>query len=406
MALLRGMSAMAGVIEENKRNQASSFQPWRFKLDDGETGYYLFIGSPETEPVYVNEHSVRKGKQFDTILHREKNCVACYQNTNGNRSVSRHSTKACYSLYDIRWQKKTLDRKRSEEEGQDRYNYVIVEEDEVTEKGKARGIFKRGGLRQWKMSGQWFQALGAVNTSAGKKCKSCLRGKITCIGYENKDGTKINTSNLSPGQIRKKLELGKLVERLKCSSCKKPVRKSIFNSIVAVTRAGSNTNTTYQFEILAEDDVPEDVLYELQAKDGVKPIDWDALLQEPTAQAQSQQLGVRNPFRGNEEEDSDDAEDYEDDEDEDDSDPFAERDEDDDEESDEDVDDSDDEDDEDVEDGDDEDEDDDDDRPRKKKSVLKKKVSSKKPLKKKVVKKSGLFKKPLKKKSVRRASGY
>jgi hypothetical protein len=320
---MRGMSAVKFVIEQHQRTAGAGGFIRYLKLEDGDTAYVLFMDA--TEPEIYNEHNFKNGKQFKPIRCREENCVACHVASGGDRRVGRSSPKYGFSLYDLRWAKKVKDVKRSEQDGQDRFTFEPLEEEDVTEKGKARGIHVRRGKCAWKMSGQWMQAVRAINISAGKRCKSCLKGKILRTGYEKPDGTPAKVRTLEEDQIEALLESGKIVEKLSCTGCENPVRKSIFNSIVGITRSGIDTNTTYQFEVL-NDDFPEDVVELLESKDGPKPYDWEALNPEPTPEGQARDLGVPNPF-GKPSKNKHVASSYDDEdddsEDDDDEDPFA-----------------------------------------------------------------------------------
>lgn len=296
MNMRRGMSAIKSVIDDNKRNQQSGGFMRFFKLEDGETTTVIFMDP--TEPAYVKEHNFKNRGSFKAIQHRDENCVPCHLSSGGDRRIGRASDKACFSLYDLSWKKKVKDEKKSAEAGQERFNYLAVEEEDVTPKGIAKGVFVRGGKCGWKMSTQWMQAISAVNASAGKRCRNC-GGKIKRIGYEKKDGTKFLASKFEDHQVEGFLSAGKIVERLECDRCDEPLRKSIFNSIVQITRAGKDTNTTYQFE-LVPDDIPDDVvsLLDRDNKEGVHPYDWEAMFPEPSPEAQAADLGVKNPFGG------------------------------------------------------------------------------------------------------------
>jgi hypothetical protein len=290
--MARGLNAIKGVIDQNKRENAGSFT-LRLQIADGDTAYVLFLDP--TEPEAILEHNFKQGKQFTPIRHRDENCVACHVAASGDKRVGRVGPKFCFSTYDLRWTKKLKDVKRSEEEGRDKYTYEDMDESEVTEKGKARGIHIRRGKRTWKASNQWALMVAATNTQAGKRCKSCLRGKITRTGYEKKDGTPFRAKGMEDEKVDALLQSGKIVEVIECTNCETPVRKSIFNSIVGITRAGEGTNTTYQFEVLA-DDLPEDVLELMEGKEAPEPYDWGAVEPIPTAEAQARTLGIRNPF--------------------------------------------------------------------------------------------------------------
>lgn len=288
----RGMSEIKSVIDENRRSQQSGGFMRYFKLEDGETTTVLFMDP--TEPAYVKEHNFKNGKSFKAIQHREENCVCCHVSSGGDRRVGRAAEKACFSLFDLSWRRKTKNEEKTKEAGQDRFDYERVEEDDVTPKGIARGLFVRGGKCGWKMSTQWMQAINAINIASGRRCKNC-NGKLKRIGYERKDGAKFLASKYEDHQIEGLLQGGKILEKLECAGCDSPERKTIFNSIVQITRAGKDTNTTYQFEVVP-DDLPEDVVTALEAEDGPKPFDWEEMFPEPSTDAQAMDLGVRNPF--------------------------------------------------------------------------------------------------------------
>lgn len=319
MARQRGMHAIKPAVEENKRSQRSGSFFRRFKLEDGQSAQVLFISDASKEPFISPEHSFRDKKQFSSIVHRDEDCVACYVNDAGDRRVSRVSHKGCFSLYDLRWARKVINEELSKERQKDIYDYKIVDPESMdSDKFKSlkrKGKIVRMGRCGWDMSNQWMNAILSINAQAGKRCKSCVKGKITRVGIENAEGKKIKTRGIDEEVIERKLAAGKWVEVLECSKCDDPVRMSIFNSIVTVTRTGKDTNTTYQFS-LDSDDIPKDVQELLESKDAPEPYDWDAIKAEPSTGEQARRLGVRDPFgRGKR-----DAEDYDDDDDDDDDD--------------------------------------------------------------------------------------
>lgn len=365
----RGMKSAAGAADEHQKEFGLTGFLRYFKLGDGESGDYLFIGSEETEPDVAHDHSFRDGKNFKTVIHRDNGCVACYMNDGGDRRVSRPSLRYRFTLYDLGWTKRTKNKEKSREAGEDKYDYEPVDEDVVTKKGIAKGKYVRRGRCGWKMPDQWFQAVKALDARIQKRCASCITGKIKVLG-------------------KKKKKDGTTIEKLSCSKCDDPVKQSLFNRIITITRSGTGTKTSYQFQV-STDEIPEDVLEKLKEDEYAQPYDWESVDPVPTSSRQAKDLGCKNPFKGDESEtvsydDFDDDDDDEDDEDF--EDPFEDEDEDDEESSDDedededDFDDDDDEEDEEDSEGDDEDEDEEKEvrRPRKKKKTVLKKKSSKK----------------------------
>lgn len=317
-----GMRNIKRTVDETKREFGGRSEYARYlKIEDGETAELLFLGDGINEPKLMLEHGFRDGSKFSSIRHRTEHCVACAVIASGDRRVSRASTKACFTLFDMRWAKKTKDAERTARDGKDRFKFEPITEDDVSDAGIKKGVHVRRGRCGWKMPGQWAQAVDAVNARAGRRCKSCGKGKITILGYLTKSGKKINRKAYEEDELVEMLDAGKIVEQLECNRCEKPIRTSIFNSVVAVTRSGSGTNTSYQFSVL-----PDDVDYEEVFGEGGRPdlYDWDAVDPELSANAQAALLGVKNPFGKSsrkdadlDDEDEDGADDY------DDEDPFA-----------------------------------------------------------------------------------
>ena len=376
----RGMSSIKGAVKESQSQ--GGFMRY-FRLGDGESTEVILLGTPATEPYQLKKHSFRDGKMFKTIAHREENCVACYANTNGDRRVNRPGIKLGFTFYDLAWMRKKKDEERSTKEGRDRFQFKRVDADAVTPKGVRKGIYVRAGKCGWEMPPQWATALDAVNNANRKRCRSCMKGKITLVSYWSvKKKKKVSLGDKEPDEVQELINSGKVTEKLECSKCKKPERMTIFNSIVTITRSGQNTNTSYQFG-LSPDDYPEDFVELMDSKEPPEAYDWESLTAEPSTSQQAQELGIRDPFgskRRRGEDDDDEADDYSngDDDEEDERSIFS----DDEDGDDEDGDADDDDDDEDPlsdEDDDDEDDDDEDDEPRKnKKKHLKSKKSSKK----------------------------
>lgn len=286
----KGMRQIKDAVDQTKKDFGGGGWMRYFSLGDKESADVIFLGTEDTEPSMSREHSIKtKSGKFSSIQHREDDCVPCYQNTAGDRTVGRPSVKARFTMFDLRWSKKKKDPERSEKEGKERFAYTPLDEKDVTAKGIARGIHVRRGKCGWRMPSQWAQALEAADALAGRRCKSCGKGKISVAGYK---GAK--TRGLDDEEIQDLIDSGKLRPVLECSKCDEPVRTSIFNSVVTITRSGLNTSTTYQFAV-GTDDPPE--LGENGMPDELpEAYDWDAVDGEPSPAAQAQALGVKNPF--------------------------------------------------------------------------------------------------------------
>lgn len=244
----------------------------------------------------------------------EDGCVLCEANIEGDKRVGKATEKACFNIYDMRWQKKTIDKRRSERDGKERYKYETVSEDDVTEAGTRKGIFVRAGHVCLEYPPMHVAALDATNRQAGRKCKNCGKGKITVSGYKNAEG-KIRTKaveKMTEDEVEDRISRGQLFEVLTCSKCEKPKRVSIFNSVVQIGRSGTGTSTSYQFQVLPDEDIPEDVL---QALKDVKLYDWESIKKPKPANVLSTMLGRKQrKVRDEEEEDEDETEDYEEEE--------------------------------------------------------------------------------------------
>lgn len=314
------MRQVKKAADEHKQEHGSGGFIRYAVLKDGESGEFVFLGTPSTEPNLIAEHSFRNGKRFDNLVHRKSQCVACRAVTNGDRRVGRPALRGYFSVYDTRWSRKRLDEENSEP-NKPRYKYEPLEESQVTEKGKKKGIHVRRGKSAFAFSNQWVQALVGINAQAGKRCSTCGKGKISVVGYTDAEGKPASkkAARMDEEQLETAIDSGKLVEKLKCSNCPKPIRRSIFNRMVTVSRTGEGTNTSYQFQI--GDEVDDDLLAEIEEAK-VEPYDFDDLRRPLSASAQAEKLGVRNPYKGKDEDEDDDAEDEAESYDDDDSDLF------------------------------------------------------------------------------------
>ena len=312
--------------KDQKRRNAGGHWVRYFSLQDKESATVVILGREFEEPHMPEVHSVRfsEGK-FDKIVCRGTDCVACHEMTAGKK-VSRPTTKGFWTVYDLRWQKRIPDPERSTKDEQ-RYKYKFVPEAVVNKKGIAKGKFLRAGKCAMELSERALRTLDSVSDRAATKCRSCLKGKISLLGYKA-GKSKVKSSvveAMKDDEIEDKLKEGEWEEILRCSKCEKPCRTTVFNSCLTVTRQGTGQKTTYVFTIDPTETVPKDVrlLLKLSEDDEdyakVRPFDWDkvkgAFPMKPSQQAAV--LGCENPYEDEEDEDEDDdsSDSYDDDDD-------------------------------------------------------------------------------------------
>jgi hypothetical protein len=315
------MRAIKKTVEKHKRESNAGRYVRRLKLKDGEFARGRFLGDDVTGMHESVEHSIRDGKMFDSVVCAgEGKCVLCHANSIGDKRVGRATPKFSFSFFDFRWVKKTRNEKESRKAGRDKFDYEVVDDDDVTPAGIRKGIYKRQGVVACEFPSTHATGLEGVNAQAGRKCKSCGKGKISVDGYEDKNGKPCSkkAAAMEEEELNDALDAGVIKEVISCSKCDDPERVSIFNSVVQVGRTGVEIKTSYQFSVDATEDFPEDVEW-----DKVEPIDFAAIKVPRSQEALAAKLGIKNPFKKkakskdddeDEEDEEDDFEDYEDDE--------------------------------------------------------------------------------------------
>jgi hypothetical protein len=313
---MRGLSKVKKSLDEHNAQHSRKYLR-RLKLEPNEFAEVIFLGTATTEPFISKEHAFRESdKVFSSEVCSEEDCELCHASAEGDKRVGRVAPKYCFNMYDMRWQKKTLDKKRTERDGKERYKYEFVDEDDVTEVGIRKGIFLRAGHVVVEYPTMHVTSLDAVNRQAGRTCKNC-GGKISVSGYTTKDGTVCTKKvrAMSGEEKEDRLYAGKIKEVLACSKCSKPKRVDMFNSVVQIGRSGNGKSTSYQFQILRNADIPDDVQ---EAIKSIELVDWDDVKKPKPPNVVALMLGKRrtSKVRDDEEveEEEDMVEDYDDEE--------------------------------------------------------------------------------------------
>jgi hypothetical protein len=264
---VKGFKAVAGLKVEQDARRArfgEAFVPF-FMMRDGEMIEGLWFVGTEDEPLVVDCHTKQaksaSGKAYwKTIIHKsEGDCIPCYLQLQGDKTVSKMKQIAVFSVADPRWRHKAKDEAKSKETGREKYVFSDCSNDDDGD-GDCPGCRNkiprdRAGIKKWEMSLSWANSLGNIN--------SALRNKCECGGKIKKDS---------------------------CSRCDNPRPLNIFKVPFNVERSGSSTSTTYQFHPQPYEDQPSWV-------QEVEPLDLDKIYEEPSADAQCNLMGIDNPLK-------------------------------------------------------------------------------------------------------------
>jgi len=293
--MLKGFKA----VKERTEEQAAERAGWGtfigyFGMKSGETALVRFNGT-EDEPSIDDYHNVKRGQNFKTVqcargVPRHAGCVACWLITppRADPGVSRPSPKATFNVIDKRWYHKSKNAQKSQP-GKDRFDYLSCSDDATCKLCKQKVPRERGGQKRWTISMTWANALSALHDKLRGKCASCEKGRIKISGYADEAGDPVEVDEWTEEAVATRLESGELVEELECSKCDNPMRGSLWNANIEVTRTGAGMTTSYQFDVADTDD-PE----EWEAK--CEPADFSKILRPKSSEKQAEELGVANPF--------------------------------------------------------------------------------------------------------------
>ena len=349
MTVARGIRSMKE--SKNKNTRRNSDGTWNLRVDDGEEVLVRFIGlfrparsekvvraTPKADlavmaEIYGAHRRENDGKReptLDAVLRRMTEeepiqaaqhwaksstfycadvggpyegvagCVCCHARGNDRKSKQFSYPRDVFgfSVWDYRTYHKIA-------HGDDaKAEYVKCTADEgrckncnkASEKGPVYPA-KMNGLRKWVVGRKWATSIVSMNDSLQKKCKSCGKGKIKVAGYMCGNpacGDVMPDIDALDSMVRCGACNSKTypVEEITCTNCDNPVRGSLSDVDVLVTRAGSSKDdTTYNFQPQGFDTF----LYAEQAR----CVDWATEVKPPSTAEQAATLGLsRDPFGG------------------------------------------------------------------------------------------------------------
>lgn len=263
-------------------------------IKDGDIIDLVFNGSVD-EPLIGYEHSFKEGQKFGTQWcasghEGHAGCVCCYYNARGDKRFGGKSAKGVFNVVDMRWIHKIKNevKSRSAGEGKERFDYFPCTDDISCKLCKQKIARERSGQKVWKLSMQWVQALGGLNDSLGKRCM--CGGKISLVGYKNYKGKIVG--EIPDGADEAAFE--KLVECSKCGEEANP--RSIFNTIITVTRTGGGTDTSYNFQPQKDDEIPAWITDGEGTMKAPEPYDLDKVVLPTDQMKVAGNMGVEYPF--------------------------------------------------------------------------------------------------------------
>lgn len=278
----------------------------------------------QEEPVQTKEHWVPranrgKGDGIQCTDHTKEGCVPCYQRAKSaaeKKAIGYAADKYHFLLWDYRKQHKVVGKNG------DIYEWCTKEDrgscklcNKASENGPVH-LAREQGRRKWSVGKQRMTEILGENDKLARRCLFCS-GKVIVAGWAcgscgeeiediDADGVEVKCPHCD--------ERSMPVEILEGKTCKKtcgaePVRGSLSDCDITISRTGSDTkNTVYSFDA-EEFSMPADHLVAWYP-------DWSKELKDPSTAEQAAQLGLdRNPLGGKE---SVGAKSYDDDDDEDD----------------------------------------------------------------------------------------
>jgi hypothetical protein len=173
----------------------------------------------------------------------------------GDTRISRRQNKAVFSVADPRMIHKIASK---DDRGFDRDKLIICTDDDGDgdcKYCKTKVPVVRAGQKRWELSMTWANALGVINDSLTHRC--ACGGKI---------------------------------KRGQCLKCNRANPLNIYKVPFSITRSGSGTSTTYQFQTGTYEEAPVWVAE-------LEPIELESLYRTPTTDKQAELLGVKNILR-------------------------------------------------------------------------------------------------------------
>lgn len=316
-----GMKAMASLAKSGGGGGGGDYLPF-LALSGGESALLIFNGDEASEPLLTEKHSLKLRSGFSGLQcskgHKATGgkCVSCAERRKGDKRIGEPYTIATFNVGDLRQLHKIKDEVKSKKAGKDRYIYLECKEDRTC-KHCRRGLEAEiGGQKRLELSPKWMKQLLATNDLLAAKC-TC-GGKLKITGYrDTKTGKVCSQDTVDAILSNPDDESNDRYEPIrKCSSCKTPTPRSIFNTAIRMKKAGDGQTSSLSFE--PEFDVE---LEDWMREEPFGARDLEEIMTPESLEKQADKLGVDNPFdedsKGSDDDDDDDSDDDDDDDDED-----------------------------------------------------------------------------------------
>jgi len=290
-----GFARVRQLAKEQKERLGDGEFARKLILKDGETAVVWFTGTADEPHIFRRHYH----PTFGYFYCAEKKCVACNEAAKGSKAFKKGTSMAAFNIVDTRWFHK-IPRKNED----DRYDYVLCDEDASCKYCRKKVERIRAGKRLAEFALTWGDALGAQEEKINKKCASCHTGKIRVVEYNCPECGELldwapdpdmeeSEQIIKCGECKKRVRPMEVIE---CTKCDDPVRGSIFEygCPVEITRSGERKNTSYNFNPVWPPEEPEDWVM----ADDMKPFDlekkYKQMVMSPSAMAEK--IGVVNPF--------------------------------------------------------------------------------------------------------------
>lgn len=323
MALKRGFAKVKEIKEAGGKGSGGGL---RFRIGDGESAIVRFFGDFENQqdPIIGVNHYIRRlaiGSQYHNCTDNlpegsNQNCVFCHVMHQGDKGIKKQN-RAFLWLKDLRKVHKLEQEVRVLKPGVVfRPGVANSDTDYTTTKYPPCSAPKRicaycrqgsvpmaNGFRSWELAVTYADMLVSQQTAIRDMCKCGAKdeegnGTIAVSRYLCSNPECMSEVDFDPNQGRPVAGCGSCgqtlppLEEITCANCDSPQRCDLQDFLFKVTRTGSGTDTTYNFEPVqfkppSQEDIDESI--------SSKP-DFEALLQPEAPELQASKLGIPSPF--------------------------------------------------------------------------------------------------------------
>lgn len=323
MALQRGFAKVKEIKEQGGKGGGGGL---RFMIGDGESAVVRFFGDFENQqdPLVGVTHYVRRlptGKQYHNCTDNlpedsNTNCVFCHMISQGDKGIKKQN-RAFLWLKDYRKVHKLENEVRILKPGvtfvPGRVNkaddYTSTKYPPCSAPKRVCSYCKQGnqaavnGYRHWELAIMYADMLVSQQASIRDFCRCGAKdeegnGTIQVTRYLCSNPDCMEEVSFDPNQGRPVVQCGSCkqtlppLEEISCSACDSPARCDLQDFLFKVTRTGSGTDTTYNFEPV-QFKLPTQEELDEAMKD--KP-DFEAMLQPEPPELQASALGIPSPF--------------------------------------------------------------------------------------------------------------